>query len=233
VKKLLVLVLLATCYLLLTIYPVHAALVAVDNNGDTVWNVLGEQDALALGIADRGDINITGSATDETSSLALKKEGDKLFLNDLDVTDWDKDLVEIEERGDVKKITIGREGNQFTISQNGVVALAQYPINIRPRENEFSITTSSGSVFLSVLPFDAVESALRSRFMTRLPEKKILLIEGETGVLAYEVPGEKVFNILNMIEYPISVTARVSVSTGEILSIEGPEWFKVFGFLFS
>ena len=111
--------------------------------------------------------------------------------------------------------------------------MAQYPINIRPRENEFSITTSSGSVFLSVLPFDAVESALRSRFMTRLPEKKILLIEGETGVLAYEVPGEKVFNILNMMEYPISVTARVSFSTGEILSIEGPEWFKVFGFLFS
>lgn len=210
-----------------------STLVTVNSEGDTVWNVLGESNFLALGIADRGKISVTDSATQDTSSLALKKEGDKLFLNDLDVTNWNSDLVEVEERGNVKKITIGRDKDSFTISQNGVVALANFPINVRPKENELSVTTSSGSVFLSVLPYDAAESALRSRFISRLPEKKIFLTEDESGNLAYKVPGEKVFNILNVIDYPITVTANVSVSTGEILSIEGPEWFKVFGFLFS
>jgi hypothetical protein len=230
VKKLVFLFSLIFCFFLFA-SDTQASLVKIDKNGEVIWQVLSSEDSLALGIAERGKIEVKDIAGDSAATnIALKREGDKLFLN---VTTWEDSLVEIEERGDVKKVTIGKEGDKFTIEQNGVVAITDFPIIIRPRENELSVTTESGSVFLSVLPIEAAESALRSRFLSQIPEKKMFLVENESGTLAYKISGEKVLNILNMIEYPIPVVADVSVSNGEILAIEGPEWFRIFGFLFS
>jgi hypothetical protein len=110
--------------------------------------------------------------------------------------------------------------------------MTDFPINIRPKENELSVTTDSGAIFLSILPIEAAESALRSRFISRVSKKGIYLSEEEVGVLAYQVEGEKVFNFFNLFEYSIPVTTHVSASTGEILAVKGPEWFKIFSFLF-
>lgn len=217
----------------LSISSVDASLVVVDSEGKVIWKVLSSQDPLALDIAERGEIEVKKVAAGEAStSIALKKEGENFFLNDLEVTNWNDNLVEIEERGEVKKILIGTQGDKFTIEQNGIIAMTDFSINIRPRENELSVTTDSGAIFLSILPIEAAESALRSRFISRVDKKGIFLSE-EVGVLAYRIEGEKVFNFFNLFEYSIPVTAHVSASTGEILAVKGPEWFKIFSFLFT
>ncbi len=214
--------------------PVDASLVVVDSEGKVIWKVLSSQDPLALDIAERGEIEIKEVVAGETStSIALRKEGEKFFLNDLEVTNWNDSLVEIEEREEVKKILIGTQGDKFTIEQNGIIAMTDFPINIRPKENELSVTTDSGAIFLSILPIEAAESALRSRFISRVNKKGIYLSEEEVGVLAYRIEGEKVFNFFNLFEYSVPVTAHVSASTGEILAVKGPEWFKIFSFLFT
>jgi hypothetical protein len=165
--------------------------------------------------------------------IAVTREGDKVYLNEFDVTNWQESLVEIEERGEAKKATIGVSGEQFAIEQAGITALTDFPITIDPQANELSLTTPSGSIYLAVLPAEAVESALRSRFLNRLPEKRIFIKEEEVGTLAYTIAGEKVVDIFGILEYKIPVVARVSASTGEILNVDGPEWFKIFGFLFT
>ncbi len=212
----------------------NASLVVVDSVGRVIWKVLSSQDSLALDIAKRGEIEVKEAAGGETeTNIALKKDGERFFLNELEVTGWKDSLVEIEERGEVKEILIATRGDKFAIEQNGIVALTDSSINIRPKENELSITTDSGATFLSILPVEAAESALRSRFISRIKRKEIYLSKEEVGVLAYRIEGEKVFNFFNLFEYKIPVTAHISASTGEILAVEGPEWFKIFSFLFT
>lgn len=211
-----------------------ASLVTINKNGETIWKVLSSQDEVSLGVK-RNSLEVKEVASDiaEDTRIAIKREDGKIYLNEFDVTNWQEDLVEIEERGETKRAVIGVQGTQFTIEQNGILALTDFPIVIDPKANELSLITPSGSIFLSVLPTEAVESALRSRFINRLPEKKIFLKEEEVGTLAYTVNGEKVLDIFGILEYKIPVTARVSASTGEILGVQGPEWFKIFGFLFT
>ncbi len=235
VKKLIFSVFLAgLIFINLPPVPVFAGLVTIDKNGETIWKVLSSQDEISLGIKRSSlEVKNVASGVAEDTRIALKREDGKIYLNEFDVTDWQEALVEIEERGEAERAVIGVAGEQFTIEQNGILALTDFPIVIDPKENELALVTPSGSIFLSVLPTEAVESALRSRFINRLPEKKIFLKEEGVGTLAYTVIGEKVLDIFGILEYKIPVTARVSASTGEILGVQGPEWFKIFGFLIS
>lgn len=233
-KVVFLLVFLALFLFLVT--PVKAeSLMVIDNNGNVIWRVLSAQDSIALKAPER-DIDVTRVASSEIgddSLILLEKKDEKFYLNDLDVTDFGDDLVEIEERGEVNRLVIGIDGSSFTIEQNGVVAATEFPITIDPKRNELALKTESGSVFLSVLPIEAAESALRSRFISRLADNKVTLTERTFGILSYTIGGEKVLNVFNLFDYKIPVTAHVSASTGEILSIDGPEWFKIFSFLFS
>lgn len=207
----------------------------VNKDGDLVWKVLSAEDMIALKVPER-EIDVKEVATsdlEKNSLILLERKDEKFYLNDLDVTDFEDDLVEIEERGKVKRIVIGVDQGLFTIEQNGVVASTEFPIIIDPKRNELALKTNSGSVFLSVLPIEAAESALRSRFISRLVNNNVNLTEYKLGVLSYSINGEKVLDIFSLFDYRIPVTAHVSASTGEILSIDGPEWFKIFGFLFS
>lgn len=221
----------------------QASLIAVKNSGEVVVKVLSSQDEIVLGIPKTEFLEVKEVAETNTSPdsrISLVKKEEKFVLrvesdtgeSSLDVTNWGESVVEIEERGAVKRIQIGVVDGKFSIEQNGVIALTEFPITINPRENELSVTTSSGSIFLSVLPVEAAESALRSRFISKL-EKKIFLAEEEMGVLAYTIKGEKVIDFFRLFDYKIPVTAYVSASTGEILLVDGPEWFKIFGFLFA
>jgi len=112
------------------------------------------------------------------------------------------------------------------------VVTTDYPININPKKNEISVQTPSGIRFLSVLPVEAAESILRARVMTRLTGEKTFLLEGERGELVYEMNGEKVLNIFNLLDYPVEVKTKVSVLTGEIVEIDQPTWLRIVSFLF-
>lgn len=232
--KRLIIFILAVFLFLQTTSAAVASLVVIDGQGEMIWKVLSLQDEITLGVKKNSlEVKEVAGETDEDQRIAIRRQDGKIYLNELDVTTWPEALVEIEERGDTQKARIGVEGEQFTIEQNGIKALTDYPITVDPRANELSLTTPSGGIFLSVLPLEAVESALRSRFLNRLPEKKIYLQEEEVGTLAYIINGEKVLDVLGVVEYSIPVTAQISASTGEVLNVDGPEWFKIFGFLFS
>ena len=216
----------------------------INKEGEVIVNVLSSESSLELGIANRGTLEIK-EVVEETESgdadIYLENENGKISLTIntaedqkmLDVTDFQSDLIEFEERNDVTKIKIGLHSGRFSIEQGNIMALTDFSISINSKENEFSLTTPSGNIFLSVLPVEAVESALRSKFISRLTGEKIDLSIKDMGVLAYTVEGEKVLDVFNLFDYEIPVTAEVSAITGEILSINGPEWFKIFGFLFS
>lgn len=244
-KKFAFLFVLVLSFFLLSFTPAKAtALLVIDNDGGVIWKVLSSQDSISLGIPQREFLEIKNIAVTNTSSdtkITLEKDGENINLNvatnegekSLDVTSWQDDLIEIEERGETQRVTIRVLGEEFSIEQKGISAVTSYPININPNKNEISVLTPSGTRFLSILPIEAAESALRAKTMNRLTNQKIALVEGEKRELIYIIKGERLLNIFNLLEYPIEVETQVSALTGEIVQVEQPVWLKVLGFLFT
>jgi hypothetical protein len=237
-RRLVISILLSVFALLSSWNLAFAALINIDSKGEVVVNVLSSEDQIALSIPERNELSvkqIAANTSDSQSSIALTKEGEKVFLTvgeeELDVTNWEDELVEIEERGDVKSIEISIKEGNFIINQDGISAKTSYPINVEPKENKLSVETSSGETFLGVFPVEAAETALRSKYITRLPDKEIGISEKDIGILAYEVDGEREIEMLKIIDYAVPVTVYVSASTGEIVSVDQPTWLRIFGIL--
>jgi hypothetical protein len=237
------LIFLLFCFL--TPPSVNAGLVLIDKQGEIVWRVLSSQDYIALGIPKRETIEVKELAEKTTPSsdakISLKRSGEKVFLNvesegeekELDVTNYEEELVEIEERGESQTVRIGVLDEKFSIEQRGVIALTHFPINIDSKSAELSVVTPSGARFLSMLPYGAVESVLRARVINKLTEdRKINLSEGDRGELLYTISGFRLIDVFDILSYPVDVTVKVSASTGEIVNIDQPLWLKVFGFIF-
>jgi len=219
------------------------SLLVVNGEGAVVWKVLSSTDSISLNIPQKEDIKITDIVNfdvNDDAIINLGKENGNISLNvdsisggnkSLDITNWQDDIIEVEERGETKKLAIRIKDGEFNIEQEGIAVATSYPINIDPKRNEISVQTPSGNRFLSVLPIDAVRSALRAKVFTRFIGQEASLIEGDNGELVYVLTGEKVLNLFNLVDYPVEVKTKVSVLTGEIVHIDQPPWLKVLSFL--
>lgn len=220
----------------------NAAILHVDNEGEVIWNVLSYNNLLALGVNERNELevkDVADSSVSKNDLISLRKEDDKILLEvdgedggkEIDVTSLGNDLVEIEERGDVRKVKIGLVDNKFAIEQNGIVATTEFPLKIDPKENTISLQTASGDIFLSILPVEAAETALRSKYISNVSGNNFNITQRDVGVLTYEVGGERVIKIFNIINYGVEVKAYISASTGEVIFVEQPTWLKILGVL--
>lgn len=219
------------------------SLLVVDKDGEVIWKVLSSTDSISLSIPQREHLEITDVAasfgTTSDAKISLEKEDGNISLNidssegsrSLDVTNWQDDLIEVEERGETQKLIIRIIDGEFSIEQKGISVTTSYPISIDPKRNEISVQTPSGARFLSILPMEAAESALRARVITKFTDEKASLIERDKGELVYVFNGEKILNLFNLIDYPVEVKASVSVLTGEIVHVEQPPWLRVLSFL--
>jgi hypothetical protein len=242
-RKILLALLVVSGLSLITASKTQASLLTIDKNGEIVVNVLAEVDDITLQVPDRELVAIKEVATGAVNGEArvtLTKIGDEMRLNvlgsdqekSLDVSDYQDSVVEIEERPEVEKIAISVLGDKFLINQRGVSARTNYEIDIDPRSAGLTLKTPSGLRFLSILPREAVDTALRSKLINRFTEYNTLTIEETEAELAYKVDGERVFDLFNLLEYSLPVTARISATTGEIMSIDNPKWLKFVAFLF-
>ncbi|OGM04129.1 hypothetical protein A2129_02600 [Candidatus Woesebacteria bacterium GWC1_42_13] len=221
----------------------YASLLVIDREGDVIWKVLASESS--LGVPKSSEIiikSVAGSPPAGSSLVSLLKEGDKFTLSvksgseekSLDVTSVGGEIVEIEERPQVRKVKIGVLSSRFLIEEEGTIALTDYPIKIDPARAELSVVTATGSRILPFLPKEALEVAVRAKTITSLKEGSTMeLSEGGRGDLAYEIPGEKTINIVNLFKFQVPVTASISAITGEVLFVDQPVWLRVFGFLFS
>jgi hypothetical protein len=242
-KKIAVFVLFIASYFLLP-GSTKASLVRVGESGDVIVKVLSSEDSIALEIPQSDYLevkNIAKEIPDPESKISLVKDNGEIMLKvatksgekSLDVTNYEDEVIEIEERPQTKKVAISITDNKFIIKQGGVSAVTDYEINIDPASARLTLATKSGLKFLSILPRQAVETMLRSKLVSRLNRQdRFEITEEEGGELAYVVSGEKTFNVFQLFEYAVPVVARVSASTGEILEIEQPQWLNKLNFLF-
>ena len=149
------------------------------------------------------------------------------------MTNYQDEIVEIEERPEVERFTISLSEGKFIIDQGGILAETYFTINIEPKTAELTLETPSGFRYLSILPREAVETILRAKTINRLKEGSKLIISEQNRELSYEIFGDRVIDVFNLVEYSVPVSSRVSASTGEILSVNQPTWLRILGFLFT
>ena len=222
----------------------EASLLLINKEGKIILKVLSSQDTHGLEIPRREYLAIKAVASqtsDSDAKVSLSKLDGKVTLDvssdlsqrSLDVTNYQEEIVEIEERPEVKRFTISLKDGKFIIDQDGISAETYFTINIDAKIAELTLETPSGFRYLSILPREAVETILRAKTIDRLKEGSKLLISEQNRELSYEIFGDRVIDVFNLVEYSIPVSSRVSASTGEILSVNEPTWLRILGFLFT
>lgn len=239
----LALVLLTSIYFLSNVSVASASLVNVHYEGDVEWNVLPATDDFTSPKPD--SLLVTNIAPDnnqpKTAQVRLDNSEGKVTLtvNDgmqtkqADVTGYEAEIIEIEQQASPSKITILSSDGGFLIREDNVSAHTSFPITIDPEERRIVIETNSGKHFIGVLPSAALTQLVNSQVIDSLGEDNIVINQSETGELEYAVPGKKILGILNLFDYEVSVTAKVSAINGKIINVEQPVWLPIASFLFS
>lgn len=217
---------------------VRANYVTIDPNGEVTVNVLAVQDENTL---ERGTVSVTKLADNQTSttpSVTLKKSNNRVQIvvansegeKELLFPEKTETLIEVEERPETQKLSIGLTDGKFSVRQKGFTALTDYPLTIDAESAHLVATTDSGDAFLSILPIEAAESTLRAGILSTVTNNTMELLSEDKN-LQYKITGEKVFDILHVYEYRIPAEAYVSASDGSILKIDSSTWYRFMNFL--
>jgi hypothetical protein len=148
----------------------------------------------------------------------------------LSVTKEDTTLIEIEERPETQRVKIGVKDGLFTLKQKEFTATTSYPLTIDASSARLSAVTQTGEKFIAILPFEAIESAMRSKILTQVDGNQFSIIEEEQE-LQYKIIGKKVFDILSLYQFEIPVETYVSASNGEIVKIDSSTWYRFLNIL--
>jgi hypothetical protein len=210
----------------------HAALIDINHSGDITLNVLA---ATTDGLTVKKVANARFNPND--SKITLNSENGKLALDlesssgnrSLDVTDLDQNIVEIEKYISPQTITIKADKDKFQIIQSNAVALTSFPIEVNTADKQILVKSSSGYQYLKTLPLDVINTLNLLEIID--DTTSLELAQNQEGELVYISSGDKIINVLGIYDYKVPVTANISVSTGKIEKIEGPLWYKIFGFL--
>jgi len=236
-KRIIILILFFSFFLFST-SDVSASIITIKRDGQVILKVLGDQTSIDLNESDSSlDLKeVINKEIDKNDQITLTKEDGKIALKvggeeEINVTNMEENLIEVEETPKVKKITVKLKDGKFMIEQNGVSALTDHAINIDPSQNKFLIDTSDGKKFLTVFPYDAAQSILRTRILNQIDDNPFEITEKDNNVY-YVISGEKVIKIFSFYDIKIPITAEVSTSTGEVFSIDKPDWLKFISFLF-
>jgi hypothetical protein len=242
-KKILSILLILTAIFILSSNNVHASLLVVKPNGSLQVNVLSAENETSLTPPEHTNLQIervgSGSISD-ASIVKLKKSDGKINLqvygnsgvDNLNVTGYKENILEVEERPDTQKLEVSLSGNDFRIKNKGTTALTAFPITVDSKTADLSISTDTGDKILAVYPFDAMLSALRTKLITNVNRNNLEIIV-ENDKLIYKVQGEKSINIYNLYTYLIPVYTYISATTGEVVRIDAPGWLKIVNFLFA
>ena len=123
-RKLLSLSFIVSFLFLLSPQQVDASLVTITEKGELVVNVLSSEDSIDLGIPQKEYFEvkeIAESSGESEASVTIERVNDKISLTvsspesgnkTLDVTNYDDDIVEIEERERAKIVGLGVVGDK-------------------------------------------------------------------------------------------------------------------------
>jgi hypothetical protein len=234
---------LLTLLIFANFHTVSASLLVVKPNGSLQINVLSAEKDITLSSPDHSNLEfnkVGNNSVSDASIVKLNKTNGKVNLqvygtsglDNLNVTDYKDNILEVEERPDSQKISISLDGDSFQIRNKGALAKTTFPITVDSKSAKVSVSTDTGDKILAVYPYDAAISVLRTKLLTTVDRTNIEIIV-DNDQLEYKIPGERTINILDFYNYSIPILSFVSASTGAIIKVDAPGWLKLVNFLFA
>jgi hypothetical protein len=216
--------------------PIQASYVTISPDGVVVMKVLSDQDEKS-----GSTLKVTKLAENPvglTPEVTLKREKDTVQMlvtntdgtKELHVPGKTDTLLEIEERPETQKITIGIQAEQFFLREKNYIALTSLPLTIDAQSAHLVATSENGETLLSILPMEAAEATLRSGIVSSITDNTMEILE-ENNTLQYKISGKKVFSLLRIYDYTVPVDAYVSVTDGSITKIDSSTWYRFVNFL--
>jgi len=218
-------------------------LIVLEPSGEIQLNVLAAEDDISFVAPSSGDVEIdriaTGNVSD-ASVVKLSSDSGKVSLDiygengikTLNVTDYKENILEVMERPDVQRLEIGLRDDKFQITNNGIIALTSLPITVDSKSAELTIKTDDGDRNLDIFPSEAVQTALRTKFLSKVNAGGVEIVSTDNE-LQYKISGEKTLNLLNVYDYSIPISSYISASSGEVLKVDAPGWLRFINFIFS
>ncbi len=217
--------------------PVKASLLQLSQGGELEWSVLGytNESPEELTII-KAPKKISGEAY-----VALEREGESTYLTVIsegykqksDITVLKDEIITLEAKQKSQEIQIINSENGFRIIQDEVAAETQFPIYIDTKDSKLSVDTDVGRQYILIMPAEAFELVSRANIFSKLNDGSVIaLIQGRQGEVLYQLNGQKIVSLFNLMEVPVDVTATVSASTGKIKEVNKPAWLQVLSFLF-
>lgn len=220
----------------------EASLLTLESGGKLRVNVLSAEDDIALSTPEKSDLKIdrvTDGKIGDASIVKLNSSKGQINLevfgssgfNTLNVTNFKENVIEIEERPAVQKLEISIFNGKFRVKNRGVSALTSYPITVDSKTAQVSIKTDTGDRNLEIFPYEAVQSALRTKFITHANGGVEIIVEGDD--LQYKITGERRFNLFDLYNYSVPISSYISGVTGEVIKIDAPGWLKIINVIFT
>jgi len=221
-----------------------AAVVTVDEAGSVFWNVLPAYDEVDTSpqpdSLEVKNVAINGTTSDKSKISLTNNSGIiELIVNDgnitkeAEITNFDQEIVEIEQKELPKRISIVASGNGFLLKEQNVTAFTSFPITVEPEEKRIIVGTPSGQQYLKELPSDVLTQAIKGQIIDVVGDGYLVITSGDQGQVYYLIEGMKTLNILNIFRYEVPVSANISASDGKVISIQQPFWLPIASFLFS
>ncbi len=215
---------------------VDASLINIAQDGAVTVNVLASEDS--PDVSQIGGEQSSFSLNNIDLSIQKRDENTYLYLDNgeqtktLDITNYNDDLVEVEGRQGIQKLTISKIDDNYQIQQDGLIVVTDYQIDVNAKDGDLLIVTPTGKKYLLVFPTEAALTLLRSKVVNKISKDQKIQMSENDGVLTYAIFGKKVFSVFGFLGFEIDVQTKVSATTGEVVAITSPEWMKILSAVF-
>ena len=147
----------------------------------------------------------------------------------IEVTDNEKTQVEDHTKNELEKegIEIASDEGKPSFFKNKVGARTEFPLSIDSTSKKLTVTTTSGTKEVTVLPDEAIKRLIAGGILNSVESQAtssgqagqtLVDLKVKDGEPVYEVKGDKTYNFLGLFPVSQSVDTVVSARTGDVLS---------------
>lgn len=119
--------------------------------------------------------------------------------------------------------------NNITINNGPYTITTQFPVIINPIDQTMAIKTPSGVTVIKIFPSQVFQNAQSTN---KLSSVSSLNLTDQQGTPVYQADGIQVRKFLGIIPVRANVQEQISAQTGQVMNINLPWYYSLFGFAF-
>lgn len=186
--------------------------------------------------------------TNSTEPIDLEEKGTEVTLesssDSLDIEKADgtsasiptDSLTKINQELESKHISLHKDGNATSLTQQGTEATSSLPISVDLHTQTFSVTTGDTAKSLTLLPNDAIQILLQNGILSIVTtdsttKKEQITLTQSSNEPVFVVTGLEDKHLFGIFPIEIGKTVTISAQTGDVKQVQEDTLTKIIDFL--